>query len=117
MYACTEVQVVAWGLSGKFGALRPEGCRYKSHFSCHVATLGKSFTHSDWEGAPHRPHLLFSSNLVLSSFFFLLCISSVVGITHRPGSGPYRKADVEAATGWLPTTRTPVLRGTSGESG
>src|SRR6218665_3386533 len=33
--------------------------------------------------------------------FHAVCISSVVGIYHRSGSGPYRKADVEAATGGL----------------
>ena len=34
-----------WWLSGKFGALRPEGCRFESNSSHHVGTLGKSFTH------------------------------------------------------------------------
>src|SRR6218665_1661125 len=28
----------AWWLSGKFGALPPEGCRFKSHSSCHIRT-------------------------------------------------------------------------------
>ena len=31
-------------LSGKFGALRPEGSRFKSHSSHHIGTIGKSFT-------------------------------------------------------------------------
>src|SRR6218665_3775438 len=39
----------------------------------------------------------------------LLCISSIVGIYHRSRSGSYRKADVEAATGWLPTSGTHVI--------
>jgi len=34
----------AWWLSGKFGALRPEGCRAEFHNSHHVGTLGKIFT-------------------------------------------------------------------------
>src|SRR6218665_1778211 len=33
-----------WWLSGKFGALRPEGREFESHSSHHVGTLGKSFT-------------------------------------------------------------------------
>ena len=36
----------AWWLSGKFGALRPEGRNFESHSSRHVGTLGKSFTRS-----------------------------------------------------------------------
>ena len=36
----------AWWLSGKFGGLRPEDLKFESHSSCHVGTLGKSFTHS-----------------------------------------------------------------------
>ena len=36
----------AWWLSMIFGALRPEGRWFESHSSCHVGTLGKSFTHS-----------------------------------------------------------------------
>ena len=43
-----------------------------------------------------------------------VCISSVVGIYHRSGSGSYRKADVEAATGsYLPPGHPPyeVLAG------
>ena len=35
-----------WYLSGKFGALCPEGHRFESHSGRHVGTLGKSFTHS-----------------------------------------------------------------------
>jgi len=35
-----------WYLSGKFGALRPQGRSFESHSSLHVGTLGKSFTHS-----------------------------------------------------------------------
>ena len=35
-----------WWLSGKFGALRPVGCRFESHSSRYIGTLGKSFTHS-----------------------------------------------------------------------
>ena len=38
--------VWAWWLSGKFGALRPEGRRLESRSSRHVETLGKWFTHS-----------------------------------------------------------------------
>src|SRR6218665_2960215 len=40
---------------------------------------------------------------------YLMVGSSMVGIYNGSGSGSYRKADVEAATGWLPTTRTPVI--------
>ena len=36
----------AWWLSGRFGALRPDGRRFESHSSHHVGTLGKSFTYS-----------------------------------------------------------------------
>ena len=34
-----------WWLNVKFGALRPESCRFESHPSRRVGTLGKSFTH------------------------------------------------------------------------
>ena len=35
----------AWWLSGRFDAVHPFGCRFKSHFSrCVVGTLEKSFT-------------------------------------------------------------------------
>ena len=36
----------AWWLSGRFGALCPEGRRFESHCSRHIGTLGKSFTRS-----------------------------------------------------------------------
>ena len=36
----------AWWLSGKFGALRPEGRRFKSHCGRQVGTSSHSFTHS-----------------------------------------------------------------------
>src|SRR6218665_2178105 len=36
----------AWWFSGKFVALRPQGCRFEPHSSRHVGTLGKSFTRS-----------------------------------------------------------------------
>ena len=36
----------ARGLNGRFGALRPDGCRFESHSSRHVGTLGKSFIRS-----------------------------------------------------------------------
>jgi len=35
-----------WLLSGAFGALRPEGCRFESRSSRHLGTLGKPFTRS-----------------------------------------------------------------------
>ena len=31
-----------WCLSGKLGALRPEGCRLEAHSSSHIGTLGSS---------------------------------------------------------------------------
>ena len=51
IHICLIVQHVpyscgAWWLSGKSGALHPEGRRFKTHSSRHVRTLGKSFTHS-----------------------------------------------------------------------
>ena len=36
----------AWWLSGKFGALHPEGRRFESHSSHHVGTLSKTFIRS-----------------------------------------------------------------------
>jgi len=36
----------AWWLSGRFGALHPEGRRFQSHSSHHVGTLGMFFTRS-----------------------------------------------------------------------
>ena len=35
-----------WWLNGKFDVLRLEDRRFESHSSCHVGTLGKSFTHN-----------------------------------------------------------------------
>ena len=37
----TRVGGGAWWLTGKFGALRPEGRGFESHFSSHVGTFGK----------------------------------------------------------------------------
>ena len=34
----------SWWLSGRFGALRPEGRRFESHSNHHVRILSKSFT-------------------------------------------------------------------------
>src|SRR6218665_1141320 len=39
-------QNLVLGSALKFGGLCPEGRRFESHFSLHVGTLGKSFTHS-----------------------------------------------------------------------
>ena len=36
----------AWWISGRFGALHPQGHRFESYSSHHVGTLGKSFTQS-----------------------------------------------------------------------
>jgi len=35
-----------WGSVVGFGAFRLEGCRFETHSSRHVRTLGKSFTRS-----------------------------------------------------------------------
>src|SRR6218665_1938841 len=35
-----------WWLIGRFVAFNPKGRRFESHSSCHVGTLGKSFTRS-----------------------------------------------------------------------
>src|SRR6218665_959441 len=40
------VECWVWWLSGKFGALRPDGRRFESHSSRYVRTLGKSFARS-----------------------------------------------------------------------
>ena len=41
-------EAFTWGvwLSGRLGALRPEGCRFESHSRHHEWTSAKSFTHS-----------------------------------------------------------------------
>ena len=36
----------AWWLCGKFGALHLQDHRFEPHSSCHIGTLGKSFTHN-----------------------------------------------------------------------
>jgi len=37
---------VEWWLIGRFVAFRPKGRGFEYRFSCHVETLGKSFTRS-----------------------------------------------------------------------
>ena len=39
-----HIQCWAWWLTGRVDSYRPEGSRFESRSSCHVRTLGKSFT-------------------------------------------------------------------------
>ena len=39
-----EARGGACWLGGRFGAFRPEGCKFDSNYSRHVRTLGKFFT-------------------------------------------------------------------------
>src|SRR6218665_520245 len=41
-----DVKVGHWWLIGRFEAFRPKGRGFKSHSSCHIGALGKSFTRS-----------------------------------------------------------------------
>ena len=43
---CIRVKGGAWWLSDWVSALRLDGRTFESHSSCHIETLGKSFTHS-----------------------------------------------------------------------
>ena len=51
---------IVWWLSGKFGALRTQGCRFEPHPSHHVGTLGESFSRSWLYNVMWHPEWLLS---------------------------------------------------------